>query len=131
MSQVLEGSLYDPLPVRNIYVCQHFHYMGRNVFRGRIQHRPEVGEWQSIDNRSRIVLIKCRPSTIARPHSQNPLYSTLHGSPDGCLCPSFEQGQDDNRSVVDIRIDVILEFERPATTRHRATTHLPIATCGD
>src|SRR6266699_3748600 len=131
MPQVLEGRSYDLLLVRSIYVCQHFQHMSRNVFGGRVQQRPEVGEWQSVDDRSRIVLIECPPGPIARLRDQHPPHGTIHCGPHGCLCPSFEQSQDDDRRVVDIWIDVILEFECPATARHSATTHLPIAACGD
>src|SRR5258708_29071164 len=131
MPQILERRSYDLLLARSIYMCQHFQNRGSNVLGGRVQRPPEVGEWQSVDDRSRIVLVECPPGPIARPRAQHPLHSTIYCGPHGRLCPSFEQSQDNDRRVVDIWIDVILEFERPATTRHHATTHLPIATCRD
>src|SRR5581483_6080677 len=52
-------------------------------------------------------------------------------SPHGCLWRGLEQSQNDDSRVVNIWIDVILEFKCPAAARFWATTHLPIAACGN
>src|SRR5579875_1401809 len=65
LSQVLKPSLYDPLLVRGIDVCQHFQHVGRDVFAGRVQQSAEVGKRQPIDDLPRIVLVERSPGSIA------------------------------------------------------------------
>ena len=124
--EVLDSAL-DGRVVRHSVFREHLDDVRRDVDTRRIGHLAEVAERKPADEGARVVGVERTPCTVARLHAERPCCSTGGGSGDvGVLLHATQRHHHFSR-VVDVRIPVVLELERPATGREIGLAHCPVA----
>ena len=110
--------------------AQHFHHMGGNIGAGRIQHFPEIGKGQFRQIFAVVILVKGGPTAVFALQGQQPIHAATDGRlPARFLLrsqPGLGQGNDNLSSVIHIRVQVVVELERPAAGLRLGDAHLPI-----
>ena len=111
---------------------QRFHNVGRDVSAGRVEHLTEVREWNLSHRPADIVLIERGPAAVAALHPQHPLSTASN-----CLFPLMGvfgpdavQCNEHLSCVVDVRVGVVGELERPSTRCGALDLYLPVAPLG-
>ena len=78
----------------------------------------------SIEQFARVVAIECGPRTVARSHRQRPAASRARPRRRRAFAlAALEQREHDDRRVVDVGIDVVVELERPAVAVRLLALH--------
>src|SRR5690242_1290862 len=87
-----------------------------------ITKRQPVGEWAGV------VDIERGPGTVPGLHAQAPLHTSLDGGGDavGLGMGNAFEGEDHLSGVVDVRIVVVVKFERPAAGRQSGAAYCPV-----
>ena len=110
---------------------EHLHDMRRDVLARRVEHRAEVGERQPVHELSRVVLVEGRPRAVARAHRATPSHRIGDRFRDAVRLAGLEQRQHHDRGVVDVRVDVVVEFECPPAAPVERHLHLPVTAARD
>ena len=95
-----------------------------HVLRWRVDDRTEVAEGELVEPRARVVGVERPPAAVLGLHAGDPGQSALHR-----ILPELElaEREADDRRVVDVRVEVVLELEGPAAGGEAGSPHGPVA----
>ena len=102
--------------------------MGADVDRRRVDHRAEVAERDLGDPVLRVVGVEGTPAAVSRLHARHPVERAADRR---VADPELAQRERDHSRVVDVRVEVVLELERPAAGLELRAPHRPVALDGD
>ena len=130
-AQKLIGPLQGRIVATITQAAQHFNDMGGNIGAGRIQHFPEIGKGQFRQIFAVVILVKGGPTAVFALQGQQPSHAAANGGLPSRFLGGGQPGlgQSDNNlgPVIHIRVQVVVELERPAAGLGLGGAHLPIA----
>ncbi len=114
--------------VRPADICEHFDDMGGDVGRRRVDDLAEVAERQAVGERAGVVGVEGAPGSVPGLHAEGPAHRPADRRLDapGVGMGDAAQRQHHLGGVVDVRVVVVLELERPATGAESGSAHLPV-----
>ena len=113
--------------------AQRLNDVRRHVLRGVVDHLTEVAERYLVGQPLRVIFIEGAPTAVLGLHRQQPAPSPRQRPLPALFVrqPRARQRHQDLGRVIRIRVEIILELERPAAGLHAPYLHLPVAAAQD
>ncbi len=93
-----------------------------------VEHRLEIGERDFIQDGLVIIDVKGPPAPVVTLHAEQPSQATLQDLAFFLVWESgFVQGDEHRCRIVIVRIEIVVEFKRPATRLPTAVLDLPVS----
>ena len=108
---------------------QHLENASGDVYRGRVQHGIVIGKRHVLEHHAIVVLVERRPPAVAALHREDPINGALDGLPQITSVRMLHMGQcqADHRAVINIWVELIVEFEIPAAGLPFRIFYFPVA----